>query len=315
METTRRGTRRLLLLPLSILCLAVAVLLASAATPPAGRGVKRRWAGFDYYVLALQWPGTICRQTSNCCATNGCCRPRPLKWFTIHINDFAEAVHRNAECIDNIFYCNNGLWPQYNNGGWPSCCRPTTFNINKILMLMPILEKYWPSLYCGSSSTCFGGRGPFWAHEICMSNVLNLLFSFGETHGTCAYPEMLDEYDYFSTALYLYSKYNVTKALRKAHIYPRSGRKYAVGHIVAVIEYAFGTMPSVVCSNGSVQELRLCFHKDYQPRDCTFETNNAPNRRSHCPRYVTFPSYKPSLMANSTVGISSQANGELHAYG
>jgi hypothetical protein len=116
-----------------------------------------------------------------------------------------------------------------------------------------------------------------------------------ETHGTCAYPEIQDEYDYFSTALYLYSKYNVTvslhyiishlsgherlafcrhinlalalalqKALRKAHIRPASGRKYAVGHIVAVIEYAFGAMPSLVCKNGSVQELRLCFHKDYQ---------------------------------------------------
>jgi hypothetical protein len=89
----------------------------------------------------------------------------------------------------------DGLWPQYNYGGWPSCCRPTRFNINKvpvsnfiqnemseplqvchvsvinfdmlqILMLMPILEKYWPSLYCSSSSTCFGGRGPFWVHEV-----------------------------------------------------------------------------------------------------------------------------------------------------
>lgn len=54
------------------------------------------------------------------------------------------------------------------------------------------------------------------------------------------------------------------KALRKAHVYPRSGRKYSVGYIVAVIEYAFGAMPSLVCKNGSVQELRLCFHKDYQ---------------------------------------------------
>jgi hypothetical protein len=54
------------------------------------------------------------------------------------------------------------------------------------------------------------------------------------------------------------------KALRKAHIRPASGRRYAVGHIVAVIEYAFGAMPSLVCKNGSVQELRLCFHKDYQ---------------------------------------------------
>ena len=29
-------------------------------------------------------------------------------------------------------------------------------------------------------------------------------------------------------------------------------------------EYAFGAMPSLVCKNGSVQELKLCFHKDYQ---------------------------------------------------
>ncbi|KAG0540553.1 hypothetical protein BDA96_03G419200 [Sorghum bicolor] len=281
METRRprRGGKKRFLLPLALLCLAVLLpgaLLppsasASSSSPAVGGGSrKRRWVGFDYYVLALQWPGTICRETSNCCDTNGCCRSKPLKWFTIH-----------------------GLWPQYNYGGWPSCCRPTKFNINKILMLMPILEKYWPSLYCGSSSTCFGGR---------------------ETHGTCAYPEIQDEYDYFSTALYLYSKYNVTKALRKAHIRPASGRKYAVGHIVAVIEYAFGAMPSLVCKNGSVQELRLCFHKDYQPRDCTLETGTAPNSRSYCPRYVTFPSYKPSVMANTTEGISNQASKPMVSY-
>ena len=47
------------------------------------------------------------------------------------------------------------------------------------------------------------------------------------------------------------------KALRKAHIRPAGGRRYAVGHIVAVIEYAFGAMPSLVCKDGSVQELAL----------------------------------------------------------
>ncbi|VAH66990.1 unnamed protein product [Triticum turgidum subsp. durum] len=149
--------------------------------------------------------------------------------------------------------------------------------MNKIAMLRPILEKYWPSLYCGDTSTCFGGRGPFWAHE-------------WATHGTCGYPEIQDEYDYFSTALYLYSKYNVTKALRKAQIYPRNGRKYAVAHIVDAIDHAFGRLPHLVCKNGSVQELRLCFHKDYQ------------SRRSHCPRYVTLPSYKQSASGNATEG-------------
>ncbi|KAL5228923.1 hypothetical protein ABZP36_017188 [Zizania latifolia] len=273
--------KRRLLLSISALCLAALLsgsLLAPPATAAGGVGRKRRWAGFDYYVLALQWPGTVCRQTSKCCSSNGCCRSHPLKWFTIH-----------------------GLWPQYSYGGWPSCCRPASFDINKILRLTTILEEYWPSLYCGSSSTCFGGRGPFWVHE-------------WETHGTCGYPEIQDEYDYFSTALYLYSKYNVTKALRKAHIYPRSGRQYLVGHIVAAIDFSFGAMPSIICKNGSVQELRLCFHKDYQPRDCIVEGDNSVNRRNHCPRYVTLPSYKPYAMGNATEGNSNEVNVEHQSY-
>uniref|UniRef100_A0ACD5VUX7 Uncharacterized protein n=1 Tax=Avena sativa TaxID=4498 RepID=A0ACD5VUX7_AVESA len=188
--------RRQLLLSLSFLCLAVLLLPGAApSSSPATAGRKRRMAGFDHYVLALQWPGTVCRQTNHCCSSNGCCRSNPLNWFTIH-----------------------GLWPQYSYGGWPSCCRQTTpFNMNKIAMLRPILEKYWPSLYCG--------------------------------------------------------------------------------HIVAAIDHAFGRLPHLVCKNGSVQELRLCFHKDYQPRDCGSEAEEAwssSSRRSHCPRYVTFTSYKQS---------------------
>ncbi|CAM0884094.1 unnamed protein product [Alopecurus aequalis] len=280
MERTGRGRR--LLLSLSFLCLAV-LLVPLPGASPATAGRKRRMTGFDHYVLALQWPGTVCRQTNHCCSSNGCCRSNPLNWFTIH-----------------------GLWPQYSSGGWPSCCRATTpFNMNKIAMLRGILEKYWPSLYCGDSSTCFGGKGPFWVHEV-------------QTHGTCGYPEIQDEYDYFSTALYLYSKYNVTKALRKAHIYPRNGRKYEVSHIVAAIDHAFGRLPHLVCKNGSVQELRLCFHKDYQPRDCGSEADDAwsSSRRSHCPRYVTLPSYKQSAMANATEGGLRKREGkEPRAYG
>ncbi|KAI5007020.1 hypothetical protein ZWY2020_046968 [Hordeum vulgare] len=279
MDRTRRGRR--LLVPLCFFCLAVLLPGALLASPAAGR--KRRQAGFDHYVLALQWPGSVCRQTNHCCSSNGCCRSNPLNWFTIH-----------------------GLWPQYSYGGWPSCCRPTTtFNMNKIAMLRPILEKYWPSLYCGDTSTCFGGRGPFWAHE-------------WATHGTCGYPEIQDEYDYFSTALYLYSKYNVTKALRKAHIYPRNGRKYAVAHIVAAIDHAFGRLPHLVCKNGSLQELRLCFHKDYQPRDCGSEEDDAwsSSRRSHCPRYVNLPSYLQSALGNATeVRLRNAAENERRAHG
>jgi hypothetical protein len=48
----------------------------------------------------------------------------------------------------------------------------------------------------------------------------------------------------------------------------------------------------------------------WQPRDCTLETGTAPNSRSYCPRYVTFPSYKPSgewaLLSCTTVVVWNQ---------
>jgi len=51
-----------------ILLLLLASLLASpsASTRP----------GFDYFVLALQWPGTVCRSSAAgpCCSSNACCR-------------------------------------------------------------------------------------------------------------------------------------------------------------------------------------------------------------------------------------------------
>ncbi|KAK9281500.1 hypothetical protein L1049_004403 [Liquidambar formosana] len=100
----------------------------------AGGGVGQR--EFDYFALALQWPGTFCQRTRYCCSSNACCRGSnaPAE-FTIH-----------------------GLWPDYNDGTWPACCTGPSFNIKKISTLRDTLEKYWPSLSCGSSSTCHGGK-------------------------------------------------------------------------------------------------------------------------------------------------------------
>ncbi|TYI74771.1 hypothetical protein E1A91_D07G227300v1 [Gossypium mustelinum] len=130
---------------------------------------------FDYFALSLQWPGTICHKTRHCCSSNACCRGSnsPTE-FTIH-----------------------GLWPDYNDGTWPSCCYRSQFDVKEISTLLDALEKYWPSLYCGKSSTCFSGKGLFWAHE-------------WEKHGTCSSPVIRDEYSYFITTLNVYFKYNVT---------------------------------------------------------------------------------------------------------
>ncbi|XP_065016677.1 ribonuclease 2-like [Musa acuminata AAA Group] len=190
---------------------------------------------FDYFVLALLWPGTICQATHHCCSSNACCRSNPLPEFTIH-----------------------GLWTDYNDGSWPACCSHSDFDIKKITSLLPTLEKYWPSLYCSSSSLCFGGKGLFWAHE---------------------------------------------EVLNNAGILATNGEKYPLGDVVATIKRAFGATPLLVCKHGSLEELRLCFYKDYKPRDCVTGSdilNGMPHSRNSCPRYITLPTYTPLGLADSS---------------
>ncbi|XP_073000382.1 ribonuclease 2-like [Typha latifolia] len=222
---------------------------------------------FDYFVLALQWPGTLCGTTHYCCPSNACCRSEPVTWFTIH-----------------------GLWADYDDGSWPACCTHSEFDIKKISSLMPVLEKYWPSLSCSSPSRCFGGKGPFWAHE-------------WEKHGTCSYPVIQDEYSYFSTTLDLYSKHNVTRILDSAGILATNSEKYPLEEFVATIKNAFGASPLMVCKHGSVEELRLCFYKDFKPRDCVMGydmLDDMSNSRSSCPRYISLPTYKPASIGEIT---------------
>lgn len=253
---------------------------AVARSASARHAVGKKQREFDYFALALQWPGTICASTRHCCAINGCCRSEPLQTFTIH-----------------------GLWPDYDDGTWPACCRHTSFDMDKILPLKPTLEKYWPSLYCSSSSTCFSGKGPFWAHE-------------WEKHGTCSSPVVKDELEYFTTALDLYFKYNVTEMLASGGIYVSNGKQYALTDVIDAIKCAFGASPQIVCKKGSVEELRLCFDKDLKPLDCLTTTATNENvSKKYCPRYITLPTYDPIVHANSTreiITVESEVYGYLY---
>ncbi|KAL5562268.1 hypothetical protein UlMin_032015 [Ulmus minor] len=215
---------------------------------------------FDYFALALQWPATYCRRTRHCCSSNACCRGSnaPTE-FTIH-----------------------GLWPDYNDGTWPACCTRKSFNEKEISTLHDALEKYWPSLSCGKSKNCHGTKGSFWAHEV------------WEKHGTCSSPVVHDEYNYFLTALNIYFKYNVTKVLNEAGYVPSNTEKYPVGGIISAIQNAFQSTPELVCKNGEIEELRICFYKDFKPRDCLVHSLNQIHMvtsKSSCPKYVSLPSY------------------------
>uniref|UniRef100_A0A5B6YYJ4 Uncharacterized protein n=1 Tax=Davidia involucrata TaxID=16924 RepID=A0A5B6YYJ4_DAVIN len=263
------------------LCLEILILLISLCCVPVinggvvGGGKQRE---FDYFALALQWPATFCRKTRYCCSSNACCRGSnaPTE-FTIH-----------------------GLWPDYNDGTWPACCTGSNFDVKEISTLRDALEKYWPSLSCGSSSTCHGGKGLFWAHE-------------WEKHGTCSFPVFKDEYNYFLTTLNVYFKYNVTKVLNEAGYLPSNSEKYPLGGIISAIQNAFQATPLLVCSNGAVQELRLCFYKDFKLRDCVIGSsiqNDMITSKSSCPKYVSLPTYVSLGLENGETAFSSLPQNE-----
>ncbi|XP_062081461.1 ribonuclease 2-like [Humulus lupulus] len=214
---------------------------------------------FGYFVLSHLWPATSCRQSRHCCPSNACCRGSNAQTeFTIH-----------------------GLWPNYNDGTWPACCSQKSFDEKEVSTLLDTLKKYWPTYGCFPYTTCDGGEGSFWAHE-------------WEKHGTCSSPVVWDEYSYFLTTLNLYFKYNVTRILNEEGYVASNTEKYPLGGIISAIQNAFHATPWLVCDNGAVEELRLCFYKDFKPRDCVIESSqNDRVSSSSCPDYVSLPSYVP----------------------
>lgn len=52
------------------------------------------------------------------------------------------------------------------------------------------------------------------------------------------------------------------KVLNDAGYLPSNTEKYPLGGIVSAVENAFHVTPSLACSEGALQELRLCFYKD-----------------------------------------------------
>ncbi|KAH9794009.1 Ribonuclease 2 [Citrus sinensis] len=156
----------------------------------------------------------------------------------------------------------DGLWPDYNDGTWPSCCKKSKFDEKEISTLLDALEQYWPSYRCGSTSTCYSGEGLFWAHEV--------------------------------------------RVLNEAGYLPSNTEKYPLGGIVSAIQNAFHATPKLDCSKDAVNELHLCFYKDFKPRDCIIERspeNDNYFSSSSCPKYVSLPVYMSSGVDDATAAI------------
>ncbi|GER54588.1 S-like RNase [Striga asiatica] len=199
----------------------------------------------------------------------------------------------------------HGLWADYNDGTWPSCCSGKKFDAKEISTLLDALNKYWPSLSCGSSSNCHGGKGLFWEHEILPFQ--HLRFEILKKHGTCSYSVTGDEYNYFLTALNVYFKYNVTEVLREAGYVASNSEKYPLGGIITAIQNAFHTTPQLECSGDALQELYICFYKDFSPRDCAAGANTESDTVSSsksCPKYISLPEYVSLILGNNGTEVS-----------
>ncbi|KAL6187693.1 hypothetical protein ACLB2K_039088 [Fragaria x ananassa] len=163
---------------------------------------------FDFFYFVQQWPGAYCDTKHSCCYPKS---GKPAADFGIH-----------------------GLWPNYNDGSYPSNCNPdSVFDKSEISELMSSLEKNWPSMSCPSSN---GYR--FWSHE-------------WEKHGTCAESE-LDQKDYSQAGLKLKEKANLLQALKKA-----DDELYRLESIVQAIKEGVGHTPGIECNKDSAGNSQL----------------------------------------------------------
>lgn len=76
-----------------------------------GGGEQRE---FDYFKLALQWPGTMCRGIRHCCSSNGCCdgwlTPFTFvliflfNWLFLSVDDFVCLTRKKLQNVVRVFW-------------------------------------------------------------------------------------------------------------------------------------------------------------------------------------------------------------------
>ncbi|WZZ73858.1 hypothetical protein YC2023_085228 [Brassica napus] len=138
----------------------------------------------------------------------------------------------------------HGLWPNYKDGTYPSNCDNTKpFDSSSISDLISSMQKSWPTLACPS-----GSGETFWEHE-------------WEKHGTCS-EAVIDQHEYFQTALNLKQKTDLLGALTKAGINP-DGKSYSLESIRDSIKESTGFTPWIQCNtdgsgNSQLYQVYLC---------------------------------------------------------
>jgi len=167
----------------------------------------------------------------------------------------------------------HGLWPNYNNGSYPSNCKGPSFDEKLVAKITPngvdTAYTYWPNIQYAEGDQQYS---EFWDHE-------------WTKHGTCTSMQQLE---YMQTSIDLSIKYNTPACVGKNY-----GGTVPKADVVA--GYGGSTMVALSCeSNKYLLSAYQCFASE----------GGKPGQRQACPSFIL----KYNSCQDSTLSISSFQN-------
>lgn len=206
---------RVIIMNKIVLHLAGLLLIGSSVLAPAAHAENNQAGNFDYYLLTLSWSPAFCLTHAD-----------------------------NTQCTKDYGFVLHGLWPQYDQGGWPQRCAP-------IATLTQEERAYGNTLFPTNS----------------------LLTHEWETHGTCS---GLSATAYLKAADLALSKLKIPAELEA----PRQPLYMSAQQILTAFYTRNPTLPKdsivAICRGKDLSEVRICHDKNLHFQSC------APSVKTQC---------------------------------
>jgi ribonuclease T2 len=139
------------------------------------------------------------------------------------------------------------------------------------------LHGLWPQYQRGSPEDCYAGKRP-WVPSHVIGEMRDIMPNKGLiiheylAHGTCAgvTPE-----DYYDTARALYDRIDVPERFEDPDIRRLLSPDEIESEFLAANDWLNADMIAVTCRGKNLLDIRVCFSRDLEPRECGVNENQA----------------------------------------